>query len=78
MGIFEYLGVLISVIMGLGITHLATGAAFLGDAGDAAALGALFDGLAAGERLEVTLKGVGTGVAQDLTGWEVDARIRAD
>lgn len=25
MGIFEYLGVLISVIMGLGITHLATG-----------------------------------------------------
>ena len=26
MGIFEYLGVLISVIMGLGITHLATGA----------------------------------------------------
>jgi hypothetical protein len=29
MGIFEYLGVLISVIMGLGITHLATGAAKL-------------------------------------------------
>lgn len=26
MGVFEYLGVLISVIMGLGITHLATGA----------------------------------------------------
>ena len=26
MGIFEYLGVLVSVIMGLGITHLATGA----------------------------------------------------
>ena len=26
MGIFEYIGVLISVIMGLGITHLATGA----------------------------------------------------
>jgi hypothetical protein len=26
MGVFEYIGVLISVIMGLGITHLATGA----------------------------------------------------
>ena len=25
MGVFEYIGVLISVIMGLGITHLATG-----------------------------------------------------
>lgn len=29
MGVFEYLGVLISVIMGLGITHLATGASKL-------------------------------------------------
>ena len=26
MGVFEYIGVLVSVIMGLGITHLATGA----------------------------------------------------
>jgi len=25
MGVFEYIGVLVSVIMGLGITHLATG-----------------------------------------------------
>ena len=29
MAVFEYLGVLISVIMGLGITHLATGASKL-------------------------------------------------
>ncbi|MDJ0792774.1 MAG: hypothetical protein QNI98_00930 [Woeseiaceae bacterium] len=29
MGVFEYLGVLISVIMGLGVTHLATGASKL-------------------------------------------------
>ena len=29
MGVFEYIGVLISVIMGLGITHLATGASKL-------------------------------------------------
>lgn len=29
MGVFEYIGVLVSVIMGLGITHLATGASKL-------------------------------------------------